>query len=375
MEFAFTEEQRALRDLTRSMAERTWTDEAVRAQLQTAAGFDREAWRVLGRDLGVLGLALPVEAGGDGGGTVALAIVAEELGRVLAGVPLLGCVALAATALARSGDPEAPGLVSGIVSGETVASLVATDARGAWAPAWTGITATGGREAPVLSGTVSHVLDAVAADLFVVVAEADGDPALFLVDAGARGLSVEPLTTLDQTRRLGRVRFDGTPARPLGDAGAPALDAVAAARDVGAVVLAAEAVGASARLLAMSVEYASTRLQFGRPIGSFQAVKHRCADMHVAVEQSRSAAYHAAWTLDDPGLDDPRIAVDLATVRTAADYQAVVKNTVQVHGGIGFTWEHSAHLYYKRAVGDATLLGGRAAAAERLAASVLDAAS
>ncbi len=375
MEFAFTEEQRALRDLTRSMAERTWTDDAVRAQLQTAAGFDREAWRVLGRDLGVLGLALPVEAGGDGGGTVALAIVAEELGRVLAGVPLLGCVALAATALARSGDPEAPGLVSGIVSGETVASLVATDARGAWAPARTGITATGGREAPVLGGTASHVLDAVAADLFVVVAEADGDPALFLVDAGARGLSVEPLTTLDQTRRLGRVRFDGTPARPLGDAGASALDAVAAARDVGAVVLAAEAVGAGARLLAMSVEYASTRLQFGRPIGSFQAVKHRCADMHVAVEQSRSAAYHAAWTLDDPGLDDPRIAVDLATVRTAADYQAVVKNTVQVHGGIGFTWEHSAHLYYKRAVGDATLLGGRAAAAERLAASVLDAAS
>ncbi|MFG1851882.1 acyl-CoA dehydrogenase family protein [Actinomadura geliboluensis] len=375
MEFAFTEEQRALRDLTRSMAERTWTDDAVRAQLQTPSGFDREAWRVLGRDLGVLGLALPVEAGGDGGGTVALAIVAEELGRVLAGVPLLGCVALAATALARSGDPEAPGLVSGIVSGETVASLVATDARGAWAPARTGITATGGREAPVLGGTASHVLDAVAADLFVVVAEAGGDPALFLVDAGARGLSVEPLTTLDQTRRLGRVRFDGTPARRLGDAGASALDAVAAARDVGAVVLAAEAVGASARLLAMSVEYASTRLQFGRPIGSFQAVKHRCADMHVAVEQSRSAAYHAAWTLDDPGLDDPRIAVDLATVRTAADYQAVAKNTVQVHGGIGFTWEHSAHLYYKRAVGDATLLGGRAAAAERLAASVLDAAS
>ncbi|TMR37106.1 acyl-CoA dehydrogenase family protein [Actinomadura geliboluensis] len=375
MEFAFTEEQRALRDLTRSMAERTWTDDAVRAQLWTSSGFDREAWRVLGRDLGVLGLALPVEAGGDGGGTVALAIVAEELGRVLAGVPLLGCVALAATALARSGAPEAPGLVSGIVSGETVASLVATDARGAWAPARTGITATGGPDAPVLSGTVSHVLDAVAADLFVVVAEADGDPALFLVDAGAQGLSVEPLTTLDQTRRLGRVRLDGTPARPLGDAGASALDAVAAARDVGAVVLAAEAVGASARLLAMSVEYASTRLQFGRPIGSFQAVKHRCADMHVAVEQSRSAAYHAAWSLDDPGLDDPRIAVDLATVRTAADYQAVVKNPVQVHGGIGFTWEHSAHLYYKRAVGDATLLGGRAAAAERLAASVLDAAS
>ncbi|TDC89814.1 acyl-CoA dehydrogenase family protein [Actinomadura sp. 7K507] len=373
MEFEFTEEQRALRDLARSVADRTWTDEAVRAQLETPTGFDREVWRTLGRDLGVLGLALPTEAGEAVGGVVDLAIVAEELGRVLAGVPLLGCVALAGTALARSGDPEGARIVSRIVSGETVVSLVATGARGVWAPARTGIVAEG-RDAPVLRGAASHVLDAVAADTFAVVAEADGGPSLFLVEAGARNLSVEPLSALDQTRRLGRVRFDGTPARPLGDPGA-ALAAVSAARDVGAVVLAAEAVGASARLLAMSVEYAGTRLQFGRAIGSFQGVKHRCADMHIAVEQSRSAAYHAAWTLDDPSLDDPRIAVDLATAETAADYQAVAKNTVQVHGGIGFTWEHPAHLYYKRAVSDASLLGGRAAASERLAASVLDAAS
>jgi acyl-CoA dehydrogenase len=365
-EFEFTDEQRALREVARSVADRTWTDDAVRAQLETSTGFDREVWRTLGRDLGVLGLALPTESGETVGGMVDFAIVAEEFGRVLAGVPLLGCVALAGTALARSED--AAGLVPEIVSGETVVSLVATDARGAWAPERTGIVADGS----VLSGTASHVLDAVAADTFVVVAQADGGPALFLVDAGAPGLSVEPLTTLDQTRRLGRVRFDGTPARPVGDPGTSALDAVSAARDVGAVVLAAEAVGASSRLLAMSVEYATARLQFGRPIGSFQGVKHRCADMHVAVEQSRSTAYHAAWTLDDPRIDDPRIAVDLATVETAADYQAVAKNTVQVHGGIGFTWEHPAHLYYKRAVSDASLLGGRAAASDRLAATVLD---
>ncbi|NVI89066.1 acyl-CoA dehydrogenase family protein [Actinomadura sp. BRA 177] len=368
LEFEFTEEQRALRDLAGSVAERTWTDDAVRAQLKTSAGFDREVWRTLGRDLGVLGLALPTESGEAVGGVVDLAIVAEEFGRVLAGVPLLGCVALAGTVLARSGD--AAGLVPKIVSGETVVSLVATDARGAWAPERTGIIADG----PVLCGEASHVLDAVAADAFVAVAQAEGRPSLFLVDAGAQGLAVEPLTTLDQTRRLGRVRFDGTPAQLLGEPGTSALDAVSAARDVGAVVLAAEAAGASARLLAMSVEYATARLQFGRPIGSFQGVKHRCADMHVAVEQSRSTAYHAAWTLDDPSLDDPRIAVDLATVETAADYQAVAKNTVQVHGGIGFTWEHPVHLYYKRAVSDASLLGGRAAASERLAAMVLDAA-
>lgn len=374
MEFEFTDEQRALRDVARSFADRTWTDDAVRAQMETPTGFDREVWRTLGRDLGLLGLALPPEAGGDADGVVGLAIVAEELGRVLAGVPLLGCAVLAGTVLARSADPVAAEIVPTVVSGETIVSLVATDARGAWAPARTGVVADGRPDAPVLRGAASHVLDALAADMFIVVAQADGRPSLFIIETGARGLSVEPLTTLDQTRRLGRVRFDGTPARPLGDPEA-ALDAVSAARDLGAVVLAAEAVGACTRLLAMSVEYAASRLQFGRPIGSFQGVKHRCADMHIAVEQSRSTAYHAAWVLDDPNLDDPRIAVDLATVKTAADYQAVAKNTLQVHGGIGFTWEHPTHLYYKRAVSDASLLGGRAAASERLAARVLDAAS
>ncbi len=224
LEFEFTEEQRALRDLAGSVAERTWTDDAVRAQLKTSAGFDREVWRTLGRDLGVLGLALPTESGEAVGGVVDLAIVAEEFGRVLAGVPLLGCVALAGTVLARSGD--AAGLVPKIVSGETVVSLVATDARGAWAPERTGIIADG----PVLCGEASHVLDAVAADAFVAVAQAEGRPSLFLVDAGAQGLAVEPLTTLDQTRRLGRVRFDGTPAQLLGEAGTSALDAVSAAR-------------------------------------------------------------------------------------------------------------------------------------------------
>ncbi len=373
MEFELTAEQQALREVVRSFADRHFDDAAVRAQPDTPTGFDRAAWRALGSELGVLGLALPTEFGGDASGVVDLAIVAEELGRLLAGVPLLGSIALAGTALARAGGPVAAELGPRMVSGDSVVSLVATDERGRWAPEQTDLTVEGASDDARLRGSASLVLDAVAADAFLVVAQADGRPSLFLVDAGP-GVTVEPLTALDQTRRLGAVAFDGAPARPVGEIGS-ALDAVAAARDVGAVVLAAEAVGASARLVAMSVEYAGTRLQFGRPIGSFQGVKHRCADMHVAVEQSRSTAYHAAWALDDQSIDDPRIAVDLATVETAADYQAVAKNTVQVHGGIGFTWEHPAHLYYKRAVSDASLLGGRAAAADRLAVSILDAAS
>ena len=359
--FAFTEEHDGLRDLVRSFVTRRVDETAVRDQLTSDRGFDLETWQALGSDLGVLGLALPEAAGGDGAGVVPLAIVAHELGRMPSGLPLLGSVVLAGTVLAGCGRAD---LVQEVVAGREVLSLVATDARGRWAPDATGITASDGR----LTGRAALVLDAVGADALVVVADGGDGPALFLVRAGAAGLTVSAQSQLDLTRRLAVVELRDTPAERL-EGDAPAL--VAAARDVGAVVLAAEAVGAMEQLLRMSVDYAGQRLQFGRAIGSFQGVKHRCADMYAAVEQSRSTAYHAAWTLDDPSLDDPRIATDLATVETAGDYLAVVKDTVQVHGGIGFTWEHPAHLYYKRAVSDATLLGGRAAAAQRLGDSIL----
>ncbi|WP_137294465.1 acyl-CoA dehydrogenase family protein [Nocardioides dongxiaopingii] len=390
MEFDLTAEQRSLRDLARSFATRSFDETAVRAELDTEHGFDREVWRALGTDLGVLGLTLPVALGGDSEpgapGHVELALLAEELGRTLAGVPLLSTVALAGTALSHVGDdPDGPDglaaeLVGGVVDGGAVLALVATDARGRWSPGATDVTVdaggtAGGGSDVRLTGTASHVLDAAAADTLLVVAQTPDGPRLHVVRADAEGVRTAPQTTLDQTRRLAVVRFDATPATPLAAAGAATLDAVAAARDVGALVLAAGAVGAGARLLETSVEHAKGRLQFGRPIGSFQGVKHRCADMLVAVEQSRSVTYHAAWTLDGATDDEPRTAVDLATVVTAAAFPALAKNTVQVHGGIGFTWEHPTHLYYKRAVGDAALLGGRAAAAERLAASVLDAAS
>ncbi|MET0927911.1 MAG: acyl-CoA dehydrogenase family protein, partial [Aeromicrobium sp.] len=175
---------------------------------------------------------------------------------------------------------------------------------------------------------------------------------------------------LDQTRRLARIELTGVAATPIGAPGSGTA-AVHAAHDIGALVLAAEATGAIQHLVEISVEYAKNRLQFGRAIGSFQGVKHRCADMHAAAELTRSAAYHAAWAYDED-VDDVRLAVDLATVVSAGSYLDVVKNTVQVHGGIGFTWEHPTHLYYKRAVSDAALLGGRATAADRLGDLVLE---
>jgi acyl-CoA dehydrogenase len=370
VEFEFTPEQRDLRAVAREFCTERFAEPEVRRLMETGDGFDREVWCRLGRDVGLLGLAVPEEHGSAGAGLVDLALVAEEFGRTVAPAPLVSTVALAATALRLAGDDgTAKELLPAIAEGETVVALAATDDRGAWAPAQPTVQATRTDGGWRLSGEQAHVLDAAAADTVLVLAGTPTGPGLFAVDGAAAGLIREPQSVLDLTRRQARLRYADVPARAVGPGQAAA--AVAGARDVAAVVLAAEAVGGAQRLLDMSVEYAKTRLQFGRAIGSFQAVKHRCADMLVDVAHARSTAYHAAWA-HDAGTDDPRVAVDLATVVTAEAYLRVAKTTVQVHGGIGFTWEHPTHLYYKRAVGDAALLGGRAAAAERLAAAVLD---
>jgi acyl-CoA dehydrogenase len=371
VEFEFTPEQRDLRAVAREFCSERFAEPEVRRLTETADGFDRDVWRRLGRDVGLLGLAIPEELGGAGAGLVDLALVAEEFGRTVAPAPLVSTVALSATALRLAGDDgTAKELLPAIAEGEAVVALAATDDRGAWAPAQPTVRATRTDGGWRLSGEQAHVLDGAAADTVLVLATTETGTGLFAVEGTADGLTREPQSVLDLTRRQARLRYADVPAQAVGEPG-QATAAVAGARDVAAVVLAAEAVGGAQRLLDMTVEYAKTRLQFGRAIGSFQAVKHRCADMLVDVSHARSAAYHAAWAADG-GTDDPRLAADLATTVTAQSYLRVAKNTVQVHGGIGFTWEHPTHLYYKRAVGDAALLGGRAAAADRLAAAVLD---
>ncbi len=374
-EFEFTEEQRDLRALVRAFCADAWPETEVRRLMDTPDGFDPEVWRRLGGDLGILGLAVSEEYGGEGRGIVDLAIIADECGRVVACSPFLSTIALSATALLHSADdgPKRE-LLAGIIRGQKVIALAATDAAGHWQPTGESVTATEKSGAWTLNGTQSHVIDGAAASDLLVLAQTPTGPALFLVDPAAQGVTRKPQTTLDQTRRMAIVTLLNVPGTVVGALGG-AAEAVAHARDVAAVVLAAEAVGGSQSLLDISVEYAKARLQFGRPIGGFQGVKHRCANMLVAVEDARSTAYHAAWALDDDSIDDIRVAVDLATVVTADAYRQVAKDTVQVHGGIGFTWEHPTHLYYKRAASDAALLGGRAAASERLAAGVLDAAS
>jgi alkylation response protein AidB-like acyl-CoA dehydrogenase len=357
-EFEYSPEQDDLRRAVRQFCADRFDEATVRRLMETEAGYDPALWTRLGGELDVLGLAVPDERGGAGGGLVDQAVVAEEFGAALVPGPVLGTIGLAVPALLAAGESDlGDELLGALVAGERTAALaVPADML---APGPGNVVAQDDH----LTGEIAQVVDGGADVLLVPARTADGT-ALYSTDGGERTL----LSTLDQTRRQARVRFDGTPARLLAT-GADA--AIAAALRVGGALLAAEQVGGAQRLLDLTVAYAGTRLQFGRPIGSFQAVKHRCADMLVLVEHARSTAQHAAWALQD-GTDDADLAVSVAQATCSQAYQRVAADAVQLHGGIGFTWEHPAHLYLKRAVSDAALLGSAAAHRERIAARMLD---
>jgi alkylation response protein AidB-like acyl-CoA dehydrogenase len=361
-EFVFTPEQQDLRRAVRQFCAERLDEDTVRRLMESEAGYDPALWARLGGELGVLGLAVPEESGGVGGGLVDQAVVAEEFGAALVPGPVLGTVGLAIPALvALAGAGVEEGLLASLVEGTRTAALAVPDRGGRFDPALVTVTESDG----TLTGELSQVVDGTA-DVLLVAARTGDGVGLFLVEEAER----VPLSTLDRTRRQATVRFAATPARALAS-GADAEGAITAALRTGAALLAAEQVGGAQRMLDRTVAYAGTRLQFGRPIGSFQAVKHRCADMLVLVEHARSTAYHAAWALQD-GIDDPDLAVGIAQATCSEAYQRVAEDTVQLHGGIGFTWEHSAHLYLKRAVTDAALLGSAAEHRERIAELVLD---
>jgi alkylation response protein AidB-like acyl-CoA dehydrogenase len=361
-EFQFTPEQQDLRRAVRRFCAERVGEQMVRRLMETDTGHDPALWARLGGELGVLGLAVPEELGGAGGGLVDQAVVAEELGAALVPGPLFGTVGLAVPALVALGSDELhPGLLTELVDGSRTAGFAVPDRGGRFDRDRVTVTAADG----ALSGELAQVVDG-GADVLLVAARIGDGTGLYVTEGGDR----TPLSTLDRTRRQARVRFDATPARLLAT-GADAEAAITAALRTGAALLAAEQVGGAQRLLDLTVAHAGTRLQFGRPIGSFQAVKHRCADMLVLVEHARSAAYHAAWALQG-GTDDPDLAVSVAQATCSEAYQQVAQAAIQLHGGIGFTWEHPAHLYYKRAVTDAALLGSAAEHRERIAQLVLD---
>ncbi|WP_055553898.1 acyl-CoA dehydrogenase family protein [Streptomyces sp. NBRC 110028] len=360
-----TDEQRQLRTVLRDLCAEASGPEEVREHLAAPRGYDEALWARLAGEIGVHGLAVPEEYGGSGFTFAELAVVLEETGRALCCAPLLSTVVLAAHALLYSGDRAAcerylPPIADGTLTA-TVAGF------GDDAPA---VTAERGSAGWVLRGRADFVLDGAGADLLLVRAGTPGGPRLFACEPAPGTCRRTPRRVLDETRRQALLEFRGAPATSVGTAeGAEAT--VAATLDAGRAALAAEQVGGSAHALDVTVEFAAQRHQFGRPIGSFQAVKHRLADVLVALEAARSASAYATAcaAVAPPQLP---VAACAAAVVCSETFRLATAEYVQLHGGIGFTWEHPAHLYVRRARGGEALFGTADRHRTRLAALVLE---
>jgi alkylation response protein AidB-like acyl-CoA dehydrogenase len=368
MDFGFTEEQEALRKSARAFLADRSTTQLVRRLMESPDAFDEALWREMA-SLGWMGTAIAEEDGGLGLGLIELAILAEEAGRALLPAPFFSTVGLAAPVVAAAAEgPHRREVLGGIAAGAVRATVAFVEAEGRWDAAGVRARATRADGGWRLSGTKVFVPDAHLADEIVVACRTTRarDPregvSLFLVPARDPKVRIRQLDTVDRTRRLAEVRLGGVavgPDRLLGPEGGgwPLLER---ALDRAATTLAAEATGVAAKVLELSRDYAKERIQFDRPIGSFQAVSHRIADMLVLTENARSTTYYAAWALEEGAPDAPLAA---ATAKVAASEAArlVAQGGIQVHGGIGFTWEHDMHLYYRRAkwcelfLGDATL--------------------
>ncbi|UJL29700.1 acyl-CoA/acyl-ACP dehydrogenase [Mycolicibacterium vanbaalenii] len=367
-EYVFTEEQGQLRAAVRRFCADHIDETAVRAQMASEPRFDPKVWARLGSELGVLGMSVPESHGGAGGTLVDQAVAVEQLGAALACGPLFGTVYLAIPALVASSQPG--DLLAPLIEGIRTAAFAVPDAGGDFDADAVTVEAIPTDQGWTLTGTVQRVVDAGAADVVLVAAAGPDGLGLYAIEADNIGVQRIPLTTLDLTRPQATVGLFHAPARLVAGP-AEAERVITHALQIGAALLAVEQVGAAQHLLDLTVDYAKNRLQFGRPIGSFQAVKHRLADDLVALEHARSTAYHAVWALTD-GSDDPALAVSIAQATCSEALVRVATDTIQVHGGIGFTWEHQAHLYYKRAYTDAALLGSAEAHRARVAELVLD---
>ncbi len=310
----------------------------TRAAMVSEEGFDRALWKRLCTEIGVAGLAVPEEYGGLGAGLAETVVVLGELGRELTPSPMLGSAVLSVQALLASGDEDACRRLLPGIAGGTIAAL----AWGTWDPSEAHMSYVDGR----LTGEARYVLDGATAEVLLVVARTEDGLGLFEVDPAAAHRI--PLPTMDPTRRLTSVRLPGVAGRRIGDFRG------ALVRDLALVALSAEQVGAARRCLELTVEYTKSRVQFGRPIGSFQALKHRMADLHVLVETAESAAELSLAALT---AEDLPLAAAVAKIHCSEAFQAVAGEMIQLHGGIAITWEHDAHLYLKRAHGSAQLFG------------------
>jgi alkylation response protein AidB-like acyl-CoA dehydrogenase len=356
MNFAFSEEQEELRNIVRQFLEAKSPESAVREQMETERGYDPDVWSQMAEQLGLQSLIVPEEFGGQGFGYVELIVVLEEMGRALLCAPFFSTVVLATNTLLQAGDDDAKAAhLPGIASGETIATLAITEPNGKWDESGIEATATNDGGTWKINGTKSFVIDGHTADLIIVAAKTGAGTSLFTVAGDAAGLTRTALATMDQTRKQAKLDLDGVEATLLGTDGA-GWDTLSTVLDLAAVGLAAEEVGGAQYVLEMAVQYAKDRVQFGRPIGSFQAIKHKCADMLLEVESAKSAAYYAGWCASELNDELPAVASLAKAYCSDAYFHAAAEN-IQIHGGIGFTWEHPAHLYFKRAKSSELLFG------------------
>ncbi|WP_406171619.1 acyl-CoA/acyl-ACP dehydrogenase [Streptomyces canus] len=366
MDFAFSEEQEELGRTVRAFLAHTSPETETRRLMETPEGFDRALWRRMGTEVGLQGLAVPEEYGGAGCGPVEVGVVMEEMGRALLCAPFLSSAVLATTTLLRCADEDArKRLLPGLASGELVGTLALTEDSARWDAAGVRLTARESNGSWLLTGHKMFVLDGATADVVLTVARTGDGIGVFWVDGDAAGLTREPLPTMDPTRRQARLDYRDVPATRLRTHG-DGWDLVSEVLDRAAVALAAEQVGVASRALDMAVEYAKVRHQFGRPIGSFQAVKHLLADVLLEVESARAAAHYALLASENEDPELPAVASLAKAFCSDACVQATEEN-IQVHGGIGFTWEHPAHLYLKRAKTSQLLFGDPAYHRELLA--------
>jgi alkylation response protein AidB-like acyl-CoA dehydrogenase len=364
-DFSFTDEHEELRATLRSFLKEKSDETLVREQMATEQGFDLQVWEQLAEQMGLAGLIIPEEHGGAGTTYVELLIVMEEMGRALLCAPYLGTAVFAANALLHCADAVTQKeVLAGIAAGRTIASVAHAEPNGRWDLAGVEMQATKSDGGFQLNGTKAWVLDGHTADVLLVVARTEEGLSLFRVDADAAGLTKSLIPSLDLTRKLACVDFDATPAVLVssGDQ-TEALERVLA---LTIAALAAEQVGGAQMCLETATEYAKTRLQFGRPIGSYQAIKHKCADMLVEVELAKSAAYAACFAAANAE-DDFAQSAALAKSYCSEAYIHAAAESIQIHGGMGFTWEAPVHLYFKRAKSSEIFLGDAAHHREVLA--------
>jgi alkylation response protein AidB-like acyl-CoA dehydrogenase len=366
MDFAPTPEQVQLRDSVRGFLGKYSPESEVRRLMDGPEGYDPAVWQRMARDMGLQGLIIPEEYGGSGASWRDLGIVLEELGRALTVAPFFATVVLGAVTILESGDTAAQArLLPGIADGTTIATVALTDDSGNWGEPGDAVTASGSAGQYRLTGRKSYVLDGHAADLIIVPVRTAGGTTLFTVRGDAVGLSRTLLSSLDLTRKLARLDFADVAAEPLGavDAGWPVLERVL---DFAAVGLAAEQAGGARAALDMAVEYAKLRVQFGQVIGSFQSIKHLLADLLLEVESAKSAADYALWAASEGSGEFPA-AASLAQAYCSDAYVLAAHQNIQVHGGIGYTWEVPPHLHFKRAKSMELYLGEPDFHRERLA--------